>query len=255
MAKNKIYFVSDMHLGSSVFGDPRMCEKRFVRWLDSIKDEAGVLYLLGDVFDFWFEYKETIPRGFTRFLGKLSEMSDAGIEIHYFTGNHDLWVYDYLPEEIGLILHKKPFVTEIAGKVFYLAHGDGLGDKSQSFKLIRRIFHNRACQVLFRAIHPDWGIRLAHVWAEHSRRKELMHPAPYHGEDKEHLVVYAKEYVRTHPETDYLIFGHRHILLDLMLNHKSRMMIIGDWLQYFSYAVFDGKELTLEQFDASYDED
>jgi UDP-2,3-diacylglucosamine hydrolase len=248
MAKDKIYFVSDMHFGSPVFGDSLVREKRFVRWLDSIKADAKALYLLGDIFDFWFEYKQAVPLGFTRFLGKLAELSDSGVEIHYFTGNHDIWVYDYLPKEMGLTVHKKPLVTEIGGKIFFLAHGDGLGDKSHSFKLIRSVFHNRFCQFLFRGIHPDWGLAWGHIWANHSRRKELAHPMPYFGEDKEHLVLYAKEYIQAHPETDYLLFGHRHILLDLMLTRKSRMMIIGDWLQYFSYAVFDGNELTLEQY-------
>ena len=247
MAKDKTYFVSDMHFGSDVFGSSSEREKHFVRWLDSIKAEAKTLYLLGDIFDFWFEYKKSVPRGFTRFLGKIAEMSDTGTEIHYFTGNHDIWVDDYLPCETGIILHKKPLVTEISGKTFYLAHGDGLGDKSHSFKLIRWVFHNRVCQRLFRLIHPDIGIGLAHIWAKSSRSKELTHPAPYFGENKEHLVLYAKAYIQAHPDTDYLIFGHRHILLDLMLNEKSRMMIIGDWLQYFSYAVFDGENLRLEQ--------
>jgi len=247
--KNKIYFFSDAHFGSSVLNDSREREKRLVRWLDSIKQEAKALYLLGDIFDFWFEYKRVVPRGFIRFLGKLAELSDAGVEIHYFTGNHDIWVYDYLPKEMGLILHKEPFVTEIAGKTFYLSHGDGQGDHSFSFQLIRRIFHNRTCQFLFRLLHPDLGIKLAHIWANHSRRKEQMYPVPYLGEEKEHLVVYAKSYIKAHPETDYLIFGHRHILLDLLLTPQNRMMIIGDWLQYFSYAVFDGKELILEQSD------
>jgi len=236
-----------MHFGSDIFDSSLKREKRFVRWLDSIKAEAKTLYLLGDIFDFWFEYRKAVPHGFTRFLGKIAEMSDAGTEIHYFTGNHDIWVYDYLPQEIGVILHKKPLVTEISGKTFYLAHGDGLGDKSHSFKLIRWVFHNRLCQKLFRLIHPDMGIGLAQIWAKSSRMKELSNPAPYFGEDKEHLVLYAKEYIQAHPHIDYLIFGHRHILLDLMLNKKSRMMIIGDWLQYFSYAVFDGEDLMLFQ--------
>ena len=247
--KDKIYFVSDVHLGSSAFVESLEREKRLVRWLESIRDDAKELYLLGDIFDFWFEYKKAVPRGFTRFLGKLAELSDAGVEIHYFTGNHDIWVYDYLPDEIGLCLHKNPFVTNIAGKTFYLAHGDGLGDRSLSFKLIRWVFHNRICQILFRVFHPDLGIKLAHVWAKHSRLKEWKCPKPFLGEEKENLVLYSKSYVQTHPETDYLIFGHRHILLDKMLNHRNRMLIIGDWLQHFSYAVFDGKELTLKQFD------
>jgi UDP-2,3-diacylglucosamine hydrolase len=236
-----------MHFGSDAFCPSAEREKRFVRWLASIQADVKTLFLLGDIFDFWFEYKTAVPRGFTRFLGKIAEMSDNGTEIHYFTGNHDLWIDDYLPKETGIILHKEPFVTKIAGKTFYLAHGDGLGDESRPFKLIRGIFHNRLCQKLFSMIHPTVGIGLAHIWAKNSRMKELTHPTPYLGEHKEHLAIFAKSYIQAHPDTDYLIFGHRHILLDLMLNRKSRMMIIGDWLQYFSCAVFDGKELRLEQ--------
>jgi len=246
--KNKTYFISDAHLGSSVFNDSLEREKRLVRWLDSIRDDAKALYLLGDIFDFWFEYKKAVPRGFTRFLGKLAELSDSGVEIHYFTGNHDIWIYDYLPKEIGLTLYKSSTVTEIAGKTFYLAHGDGLDDESRSFKLIHWIFHNRICQFLFRFLHPDMGLKLAHVWAEHSRRKEWKYPKPLLNEEKENLISFSKSYVKLYPETDFLIFGHRHILLDKMLSPENRMIIIGDWLQLDSYAVFDGKELTLEQF-------
>ncbi|MCL1934465.1 MAG: UDP-2,3-diacylglucosamine diphosphatase [Candidatus Azobacteroides sp.] len=247
--KDKIYFVSDVHLGSSVFNDSREREKRLVRWMDSIREEAKALYLLGDIFDFWFEYKAVAPQGFTRFLGKLAELSDSGVEIHYFIGNHDIWIYDYLPEEIGLTLHKSPFVTKLADKTFYLAHGDGLGDYSRSFQLIRGIFHNQFCQILFRAIHPDLGVKIGNTWAKHSRLKEQKYPKPFLGEEKEDLIIYSKSYIQTHPEIDYLIFGHRHILLDKMLNSKSRIMIIGDWLQLFTYAVFDGKELTLNHFE------
>jgi len=246
--KDKTYFISDVHLGSSVINDSLEREKRLVRWLDSIRDDAKALYLLGDIFDFWFEYKKVVPRGFSRFLGKLAELSDNGLEIHYFTGNHDVWIVDYLPEEIGLYLHKNPFVTEIAGKVFYIAHGDECDDSSRSFRLIHWIFHNRLCQRMFRSIHPDLGIKMAHAWAKNSRCKEKEKPKPYLGEEKEQLILYSKSFVKKHPETDYLIFGHRHIILDLMLNAKNRMVIIGDWLQLFSYAVFDGKELSIKQF-------
>ena len=247
--KDKVYFISDAHLGSSVFNDSLEREKRLVRWLDFIREDAKVLCLVGDIFDFWFEYKKAVPRGFTRFLGKLAELSDSGIEVHYFIGNHDIWIDDYLPKEIGLILHKAPWVKKMGEKTFYIAHGDGLGDSSLSFKLIRWIFHNRVCQVLFRAFHPDWGIKLAHIWAQHSRREERKYPAPFFGEEKENLFLYSQSYIQKHPEIDYFIFGHRHIELDISLNHKSRIMIIGDWLQLFSYAVFDGKELTLKHFE------
>jgi UDP-2,3-diacylglucosamine hydrolase len=244
----KTYFASDIHLGSTIFEPPQETEKRFVRWLNSIEEEVDVLYLLGDIFDFWFEYKKVVPRGFTRFLGKIAELHDRGVEIHFFTGNHDIWVFDYLPQETGVIVHKEPFITEIKGKKFYLAHGDGLGDDSRSFRLIRSIFHNRICQILFACFPPRLGVGFAHWWAKHNREKDIAHPAPYFGENKEHLVLYAKKHLQERPDIDYFIFGHRHIMLDLMLNHKTRMMIIGDWMQYFSYAVFDGKKLSLCQW-------
>jgi len=247
--KNKVYFISDAHLGSHVFGDSLSREKRLVRWLDSIKEEAKALYLLGDIFDFWFEYKKAVPRGFTRFLGKLAELSDAGTEIHYFIGNHDLWIFDYLPNEIGLILHKKPFVTEIYGKTFYLAHGDGLGESSKPFMFVRSIFHNRICQFLFRLIHPDLGIKLAHVWANFSRWKEMKNPKPFLGNEKDVLVQYSKLYILSHPETDFLIFGHRHVPINIDLTPKNRMINVGDWLHNFSYGVFDGSEFFLEKFE------
>lgn len=248
MVKDKIYFASDMHLGSDVMGDSLLREKKLVRWLDSIRDDAKALYLLGDVFDFWFEYKKVVPKGFTRFLGKIAELYDSGVEVHFFTGNHDIWVYDYLPAELGVILHREPLLTELEGKTFYLAHGDGLGDTSRSFRLIRSVFHNRFCQILFSLFPPRLGVGFGHLWSAHSRKKEL-DPVPYLGENKEHLVLYAKEYLQLHPDTDYFVFGHRHILLDILLNEKSRMVIIGDWMRYFSYAVFDGKKLEVKQFE------
>jgi UDP-2,3-diacylglucosamine hydrolase len=248
MVNTKIYFASDMHLGSTAVEHPKITEKRFVRWLDSIREEATALYLLGDIFDFWFEYKKVVPRGFTRFLGKIAEMHDNGTEIHFFIGNHDIWMFDYFPEEVGAIIHREPLTVDLLGKKFYLAHGDGLGDNSRSFKLIRSIFHNRICQILFARVPSRWGIGFAHQWSKHNRDKDLKNPVSYLGEEKEHLVLYAKAYIREHPDIDYLIFGHRHILLDLMLNRKTRMIILGDWMHYFSYAVFDGKELSLEQY-------
>ncbi len=246
---DKIYFASDVHLGSFVFEDSRIVEKRFVRWLDSIKHDAKEIYLVGDIFDFWFEYKYVVPRGFTRFLGKIAELSDSGIEIHFFIGNHDIWIFDYLTKETGAVVHKKPFIKEIAGKKFFITHGDGLGDNSKSFKLIRWMFHNRFCQILFAAIHPRWGIGLAHHWSRHSRLQGLKEVAGYFGEDKEHLVLFTKDYLQKDSSVNYFIFGHRHIMLDLMLSQQSRMLILGDWIQYYSFAVFDGQELYLEQWE------
>ena len=244
-----IYFLSDAHLGSLAISHSRTHERRLVRFLDSIKEKAKAIYLLGDMFDFWYEYKYVVPKGYTRFLGKLSELTDMGVDVHYFTGNHDIWAYDYLQKECGVILHKKPITTEIYDKVFFLAHGDGLGDPDLSFKLIRKVFHNRICQRLFSSLHPKFGMYFGLHWAKHSRLKRINgEEPPYMGDDKEHLVLFAKEYAKTHTDVDYFIFGHRHIELDKQVGRKKRMIIMGDWISHFSYVVFDGEHLFLEQY-------
>ena len=227
-----------------------MHERRLVRFLDSIKHKAAAVYLLGDMFDFWYEHKYTVPKGYTRFLGKLSELTDMGVEVHFFTGNHDIWAYSYLEEECGVIMHRKPITTDIYGKVFYLAHGDGLGDPDIKFKLLRRMFHNTICQRLFSAIHPRWSMWLGLTWAKHSRMKRINgEEPPYMGENKEHLVLYAKQYMKSHANVDVFIFGHRHIELDLNLSKNVRMMILGDWISQFTYVVFDGDHLLLEEYE------
>ena len=245
-----VYFLSDAHLGSWAIDHGRMHERRLVRFLDSIKHKAAAVYLLGDMFDFWYEHKYTVPKGYTRFLGKLSELTDMGVEVHFFTGNHDIWAYSYLEEECGVIMHRKPITTDIYGKVFYLAHGDGLGDPDIKFKLLRRMFHNTICQRLFSAIHPRWSMWLGLTWAKHSRMKRINgEEPPYMGENKEHLVLYAKQYMKSHPNVDVFIFGHRHIELDLNLSKNVRMMILGDWISQSTYVVFDGDHLLLEQYE------
>ncbi|MDD6977885.1 MAG: UDP-2,3-diacylglucosamine diphosphatase [Prevotellaceae bacterium] len=245
-----VYFLSDAHLGSWAIDHGRMHERRLVRFLDSIKHKAAAVYLLGDMFDFWYEHKYTVPKGYTRFLGKLSELTDMGVEVHFFTGNHDIWAYSYLEEECGVIMHRKPITTDIYGKVFYLAHGDGLGDPDIKFKLLRRMFHNTICQRLFSAIHPRWSMWLGLTWAKHSRMKRINgEEPPYMGENKEHLVLYTKQYMKSHPNVDVFIFGHRHIELDLNLSKNVRMMILGDWISQFTYVVFDGDHLLLEEYE------
>ena len=237
-----VYFLSDAHLGSLAVPHQRMQERRLVRFLDSIKEKAAAVYLLGDMFDFWYEYRYTVPKGFTRFLGKLSELTDMGVEVHYFTGNHDIWAYEYLEKECGVILHHKPETTEIYGHEFFLAHGDGMGDPNKSFKIIRAIFHNRFCQWLFSGLHPRWGISFGLAWAKHSYMKHKeRNDVVYLGEDKEHLVLFAKKYIEEHPNIDYFIFGHRHIELDIKLARHSRLMILGDWITQFTYAVYLGE--------------
>ena len=243
-----IYFISDAHLGSRAVKHGRTQERRLVRFLDSIKDKAGAVYMLGDMFDFWHEYKLVVPKGFTRFLGKVSELTDLGVEVHFFTGNHDIWAYDYLEKECGVIMHREPLTLELGDQVFLLAHGDGLGDPDPKFKLLRFIFRNRICQMLFAAIHPRWGLELGLSWAKHSRLKHEADEPRYMGEDKEFLVLFAKDYLRTHPGVNNFIFGHRHIELDLMLSRTSRIMILGDWISHFTYAVFDGERLWMENY-------
>lgn len=249
MHKN-VYFLSDAHLGSLAIEHSRTQERRLVRFLDEIKQKTSAIYLLGDMFDFWFEYKHVVPKGYTRFLGKLSELTDSGIEVHFFTGNHDIWEFGYLRDECGLQVHTKPVTMEIMGKTFFLGHGDGLGDPDRKFKFIKGIFHNRTCQWLFRNIMPtSWGMQFGLNWAKHSRLKRADgKEPPYLGENKEYQVLFAKEYLKTHPDIDFFIFGHRHIELDLMLTRSARLIILGDWIWQYTYAVFDGVNMFLENY-------
>ena len=250
----KIYFISDAHLGSRAIPNSREQEKHLCRFLDEIKTQAESIYILGDLFDFWFEYKNVVPKGYTRLLGKLSELTDMGVAVHLFTGNHDIWCKDYFTQECGIIMHYQPETIQIEGKTFYLAHGDGLGDESKSFRLLRAIFHNRLCQWAFRWLHPDLGMAFGLQWAKHNRLKHSStenfqcSDPPYMGEDKEHLVLFAKKYLKAHPEVDYFIFGHRHIELDLMLTRQNRLLILGDWITQFTYAEFSECNISLENY-------
>ncbi|MCR4995599.1 MAG: UDP-2,3-diacylglucosamine diphosphatase [Bacteroidales bacterium] len=244
-----IYFISDAHLGSRAVKHSRTQERRLVRFLDSIKEKAGAVYMLGDMFDFWYEYKLVVPKGFTRFLGKVSELTDLGVEVHFFTGNHDIWAYDYLEKECGVVMHRRPLTVELGDKVFFLAHGDGLGDPDPKFKFLRWLFHNRVAQILFSSVHPRWGIEFGLEWAKHSRLKhDAEEPPVFLGEEREHLVLFAKDYLSAHPNVNFFIFGHRHIELDLMLTHTAHLNILGDWISHFSYAVFDGQRLWMENY-------
>jgi Uncharacterized protein conserved in bacteria len=245
--RNKIYFASDFHLGAVSHSDPIEVERKLVRWLNSIAADAKAVYLLGDIFDFWYELRYAVPKGFTRVLGKLAELNDMGVEIHLFIGNHDVWMFDYLPSEIGAKIHTKPLAAEIEGKRFFLAHGDGLGERSVGFRFIRRIFHNKVCQMLYSSLHPRWSFSLAEWFSRKSRENGEL--KEYQGEQNEYLVSFAKSYAAGHPEIDYFVFGHRHIMLDMQLPGNSRLFIIGDWLSYFSYLVFDGSTISLEQFE------
>jgi len=243
-----IYFISDAHLGSRLVKNPREHEKKVVDWLESVKHDATAIYLLGDMFDFWFEYRTVVPKGFVRFLGKLAELTDAGIEIHFFIGNHDIWTFGYLEKEVGMIIHKEPYTVQLGNKKFFLAHGDGLHAEDRGFEIIRKIFHSNTAQKLFRLIPAQLGQNFGYSWSKKNREKILHIENKFQGEENENLVVFAKKYVETH-DVDFLIFGHRHIALDLQLKDKKRVVILGDFVGIFSYGAFDGENFNLVYVD------
>lgn len=245
MEKRKLtYFLSDLHLGARYFDDPRQHERFVASWLRSIAPTAKRLYLLGDVLDYWYEYRYVVPRGFTRFLGTLAELSDSGVEITWFIGNHDIWIFDYLPAEIGMRVVDGTLIEEIDGRRFFMAHGDGVGQLPLGFRLLRKIFRNKTCQRLFAAIHPRWTVGFAHRWSSHSRKLNGVDssiPA-----DREPLMEFAGEYAAAHPGyIDYFIFGHRHVLLRKDVGNGAEAIILGDWITHFSYGVFDGETMQL----------
>jgi len=221
-------------------------EKLFVQWLDKIKSDAEAIYLVGDIFDFWFEYKKAVPKGYVRLLGKLAEISDSGIPIHIFTGNHDMWFFDYLEDEINAHIYREPIEISLKGKRFFIGHGDGLGPGDNGYKLIKKIFKNKLCQWLFERIHPNLGISIAQYWSKKSRIANGEKDESYHGE-KEWLTQFCKEKMKT-IEVDYFIFGHRHLPLEVDLGNNTTYINLGEWVNYNSYAVFDGKKLELKRY-------
>lgn len=243
----RIYFISDFHLGVPNFESSLKREKKIVRWLDMISKDATELYLLGDVFDFWFEYKHAIPKGYIRLLGKLAEMADKGIKIHYFTGNHDMWVFDYLPQQIGLTVYRKPIERKINNKIFFIGHGDGLGPGDLGYKFIKKVFANKLCQWLFARLHPNFALSIGEYFSRRSRIATGTYDEKYLGDDKEFLVVFAKELLKK-KFFDYFIFGHRHLPLDIKVGENSRYVNLGEWINYSSYAIFDGDDLQFKSF-------
>jgi len=219
---------------------------QFARWLDFIRDDAAELYLMGDIFDFWFEYRKVVPRGFTRVLGRLADMSDQGISIHFFAGNHDLWVFDYLPHEIGLTLHRDELVTEIYGKKFFLAHGDGLDPADKGYLFLKKIFTNKKLQWVFARLHPNFAFHLAHRWSESSRLTKLNRQEEFKVKN-ESMFKFAENYLEKE-WIDYFIFGHRHRMAEVEVKKNSGMILLGDWISNFSYGVFDGEKVILNKF-------
>ncbi len=246
--EKKIYFASDFHLGAPNYEKSLIREKKIVRWLDHIKKDAKEIYLIGDVFDFWFEYKHAIPKGFVRLQGKIAELTDNGIPIHLFTGNHDMWIFDYIPKELGVQLHREPIVKEFFNQKVYIGHGDGLGPGDFNYKILKKIFSNKLCIWAFERLHPNFGIWLADTSSKKSRAKTGNDDAKFLGEDKEWLVLYCKEILEKQ-HVDYFVFGHRHLPLNIKLNDNSTYINTGDWLKYFTYLEMSTESVELKTWE------
>lgn len=249
MPGNLTYFISDIHLGARYIANPREHEMRVVQWLDSIKNKAKCIYLLGDILDYWYEYHDVVPRGHVRFFGKLAELADSGVQITWMTGNHDIWIFDYLPSELGITVVDGPITVSLNGKHFLLDHGDNVGKKKPSYTLMRWIFHNRFCQWLYAGIHPRWTIPFATGWSKENRVKrndQQIQKSISFGLNT--LTQFSEQYSRQHQETDYFIYGHLHILLEKELSTGAKMIVLGEWIKTFSYAVFDGSQVSLHTY-------
>jgi UDP-2,3-diacylglucosamine hydrolase len=245
MSANKIYFASDFHFGVPDHALSREREDLVVSWLEEIRKDAAEIYLIGDIFDFWFEYSAVIPKGFIRFQGKLAELADSGIKITLFKGNHDMWMFDYFVKELGIQVISDELILERNGKKFYLHHGDGLGPGDAKYKILKKIFRSTFCQWLFARIHPNLGVGIAKKWSKHSRLQSNQ-KEEFQDLSKEWLVTYCKELLLKE-HYDFLIFGHRHLPLDVRLG-DSRYINLGEWMNFNSYAVFDGENLELRYF-------
>ena len=239
--KEKIFFASDFHLGLTAGSPPVEREKKVVKWLKSVAPEAKEIYLLGDVFDFWWEYKLVVPRGFTRFLGTVAEITDAGTPVHFFTGNHDMWIGDYLVNECGIIPHTAPVTKIFDGKKFHLAHGEGLGTKDKGYKILLSIFRNKTLRTMYSALHPSIGVGIGLRWSLSSRLGKGI-KIDFLGEDTEDLIRYAKTILEK-DNIDYFIFGHRHLDMKYSLNNSVEIVFLGDWIMNGSYAVWNGNAL------------
>jgi len=251
LKKTKLYFASDFHLGIPNYEKSLQREKMLVEWLEKASKDATEIFLMGDVFDFWFEYKFVVPKGYVRLLGKIAEITDNGIPVHLFRGNHDIWAFDYLNKELGVQLHRKPVIRKFDGKNIFLAHGDGLGPGDRGYKFLKKVFEFKPNQFLFRWLHPDLGSRMGLFWSKRSRlaniaKEDKMENQSIHHEER--LIQFAEEESTKNPELDFLIFGHRHIPLQQKVGVKAEVIILGDWIGHFSYGVFEEGKMRIEFF-------
>jgi UDP-2,3-diacylglucosamine hydrolase len=243
----KVYFASDQHLGAPTAALSLPREKKFVSWLTEIKDSAEAIFLMGDLFDFWFEYKTVVPKGFVRVLGKLAEISDAGIPIYFFVGNHDLWMKDYFKEELNITVYHQPQEFLIDNKKFFIGHGDGLGPGDKGYKRMKKVFTFPLFKWMFQWLHPDLGVRLGQYMSVKNKMISGDEDAKFLGEDEEWLVQYCKRKL-TQNHYDYFVFGHRHLPLEIKLQENSKYINLGDWIQYFTFGEFSSATFRLEKF-------
>ena len=236
----KIYFASDFHLGAPDYDSSLIREKKIVSWLDSIEDTAQEIFLVGDLFDFWFEYKRAIPKGFVRLQGKIAHLTDKGIPVHVFTGNHDMWIFDYIPKELGVSLYREPIEREFFGKKYLIGHGDGLGPGDKGYKFIKKVFANKFCQWCFARLHPNFGIWLADKSSRTSRAKTGNDDEKYLGDENEWLVQYCKDTLKV-KHYNYFIFGHRHLPLEIEVGDESKYINLGEWINYCTFLEIDEK--------------
>lgn len=248
LSNKKIYFLSDFHLGAPDAEKSLLREKKIVSFLENIRNDAEEIFILGDIFDFWYEYKYVVPKGFVRLLGKLAQLSDAGIKIRVFIGNHDMWMKDYFEKELNIPVYYEPATFEYNEKKFYIGHGDGLGPGDRGYKFIKKIFRNPVCRWFFGWLHPTVGISIANYFSRRSRVKTGDTDEHFLGEDNEWLIIYCKEILQK-DFYDFFIFGHRHYPIDFKLPKNSRYVNLGDWIKNFTYAVFNGNDVQLEKWE------
>lgn len=251
-SRNMVYFISDLHLGASYIPDHQAHERLLVRWLDFIMPSAKQLYLLGDVLDYWYEYKHVVPQGYVRFFGKLAELADAGVEIFWMTGNHDVWLFNYLRHEIGFTLLKKPLLTHIDGVEFFMAHGDNVGYQPLLYRFMRTCFYSPLCQWLYAGIHPRWTVGFATGWSAHNRTTKHYKPTT-HSRAYEALLAFTQDHAKRHPGKRYYLYGHLHIVKHEFVTADAHITVLGDWLTHFTYAVWDGQALQLCSYDPGHD--
>jgi len=243
----KIYFLSDFHLGAPDYDSSLKREKLIVQFLDEIKYKASEIFLVGDMFDFWYEYRRVVPKGYVRLLGKLAEISDMGIPMHFFVGNHDMWMKDYFLKELNIPVYFEPKEFERNGKKFFIGHGDGLGPGDHGYKRLKKVFRNPACQWLFGVLPPYVGMGLANYMSRRSRAQTGASEEVFLGENNEWLIIFCNDRLNA-KFFDYFIFGHRHLPIDYRLKDNSRYINLGDWIRYFTYAEFDGQDLILKSY-------